>query len=158
MISLHLNSDLISTYFSFNHYVYYPYFTPCLFFIPVLIGDLSLESNWQHVSSRFRNYSDYSSRSRHCCGLASSSDFRLLRSLSQAIVSISLRANCNCYDHHLHVPQPFPFSCKMQVFLSFRLFFIFILWTIETAKSIRWQVLFSSQLTLDLDLWIGLDY
>ena len=58
---------------------YYNYFTFYKFFTPVLAGDLSLESEWQQVSSSVHDSSQYPGQSQQYCdldGLDSSSDFQ----------------------------------------------------------------------------------
>ena len=52
-------------YYHYYYYYYYYYhcFSPCEFFIPTSAGGLSLESEWQQVSSRLPDSSEYFSRS-----------------------------------------------------------------------------------------------
>ena len=46
---------------------------------PVSAGGLSLESEWQQVSSFFLDFSQYAGRPQQCCSLGSSTDFRLFQ-------------------------------------------------------------------------------
>ena len=71
---------------------------------------LSLESEWQQVSSDLQDYSQYSVHSQQSCsldGLDSSTDFQLLQSLYQSFGDWSKCTNYNWYNHPLHVPQLF---------------------------------------------------
>ena len=61
----------------YNYYFYY-YFKSCEFLTSVFAGCISLESEWQHVSSSLQDSSQYSGRSQYCCridGFHSSSYF-----------------------------------------------------------------------------------
>ena len=59
-------------------------FTPLEFFISVLADGLSLEFEWQQVSSSLQDSSQYSGRSQQCCRLDSlypSANFQILQAL-----------------------------------------------------------------------------
>ena len=105
------------------------------FFPTALTNGLSLESEWQQVSSSLQDSSQYSDRSQQCCSLDnSSSDFQLFQSFSQAFGDRSKRANYNLYDRHLHLSLLSCFSGKVEVLISsFSL--IFALWLAGTAIS-----------------------
>ena len=51
-------------------------FPPSKFFTPVLIGNFSLKSEWQQVSSDLQGSSTYTSWSQQCCGFRWSLFFR----------------------------------------------------------------------------------
>ena len=55
----------------YHHYYHYYYFSTSEIFTPVLTDGLSLESEWQQVSSRLRNSEEYSSWSQLCCSMYS---------------------------------------------------------------------------------------
>ena len=79
--------------------IYY-YFTLCEFSPLVLTGGLSLESEWQQVSSSFQDSSQYSYLSQWCSGLYgidSSSDFQSLQSSFQAFGDHSKYTNNNWF-------------------------------------------------------------
>ena len=62
------------------------YFTPSKFFTTALVDGLSLESEWQQVSSSLQDYSLYTGRSQQCCtldGFGSYSALQLFQLLYQ---------------------------------------------------------------------------
>ena len=59
---------------------YYYYYTPGEFFKPALADGLSLESEWQQISSGLRDSSQYSQQCFNQDGFDSSSDFQLFQS------------------------------------------------------------------------------
>ena len=62
--------------------VHFGYLLLASFSPPALVGGLSLESEWQQVSSSLQDFSRYSNRSKQCCGLDdldSSSDSQLFQ-------------------------------------------------------------------------------
>ena len=118
-------------------------------FTPALADVLSLESEYQQISSGFNASSQYSSPSQYCCGLDGldlSSNFRLFQSHFQAFRERSMWANYNCHHRHFHVSE----------FFSSRFSFIFTLWSAWTAKSTIRLVLSFCQLSLGLVFWPGL--
>ena len=94
--------SLISSYF--NHY------TPCEFFILALADSLSLDSEWQHITSSLQGSFQWCSLD----GLSSSSYFRLFQFLSQVFGDSSKCVNYNRYHRHLHVPHLSLFSGKFH--------------------------------------------
>ena len=122
----------------------YDYFTLCKFFIPALADGLSLESEWQQVSSGLQDSSEHFSPSQQCCSLNildSSSDFSLFQSPFQSFRDCSKHTNYNCYHCYQHVPLLFFLggsSLTRSKYLSiFSLSLIFYLCSTETAKSPR---------------------
>ena len=126
------------------YYYYYYYFTSCEFFIPMLAGGLSLESEWLHAFSGLQDSSEYSNQSQQCSrlnGLNSSSDFQFHQSFFQAFGGHFKFTNYNWHHHHPYVTHFFYFPDKyLSIFL---LSFIFTLLSSGMEKSTRWQVLYS---------------
>ena len=101
----------------------------------MLADCLSLESEWQQVSSRLQDSPEYSSRSYQSSHLYGVDFF-------QAFGDHSKRTNFNWYHCHPHVPL-FCSFCSQAMFKYFSIFvltFIFILWSTVMAKSTRWRV------------------
>ena len=79
---------------------------PCKFFTPALADDLSLESEWQQVTSGLQDSSQYSSWPKKCWSLGDlclSSNFQLTQALYQDFGYCSEYTNCNWYHHHFFV-------------------------------------------------------
>ena len=120
-----------------------------------LLVDLSLEFEWQQVSSSLQDSFQYSNWSQQCCslnGLYTSSYFHILLSLYQSFSDYTKSTNYNWYHHHFHVPRFFQFPSKVQELFSHS--FNFTLGSAGTAKSTILQVLFfSCWLLLRLVVW-----
>ena len=99
-------------------------FTPWEFFISVLADGLSLEFEWEQVSSNLQESSQYSSRSQQCCCLdyrCSSSYFQVPQSLCQSFGECPKSTNYNRYNRHFPVPQfiSIPYQ-GLETYPSFR--------------------------------------
>ena len=80
--------------------------TPCGFFTPALVDGLSLEPEWQQVSSSLHKSFLYFSQPQQCCsldGLSLFSDFQLSQLPYHDFGDCSKCTNYNWYHHHLHV-------------------------------------------------------
>ena len=76
------------------------------FFTSVLADGLSLESEWQQISSSLQDSPQYSGQSRQCCSLDSlhpSRYFQVLQSFYQSFGDCTKSTNYNWYHHHHHV-------------------------------------------------------
>ena len=76
---------------AFVVFIYYNYYIPHEFYIPLLAGGLSLESEWQQVSSDLQDSSGWSSQFQECRtldNLDSSSDFQFIQSFFQAFWTV----------------------------------------------------------------------
>ena len=85
---------------------FYYYFTPSEFFTPVLISDISLESEWHQVSSGLQDCSQYFDQCYQCSSLNNldfSFHFRLFQVSFQSFGNRSKCNNQNWYHHHFHV-------------------------------------------------------
>ena len=103
---------------------------PCEFFPPVFAGGISLESEYQQISSDFQDSFVYSSRSKQCCCLdclESSSDFKHTKPSFK-----TSRGRSKCAKYFLSASCSIAFSVFWQD-LSTCLFFRF-LWF-----SLRWD-------------------
>ena len=100
---------------------YYYYLLLFEFFIPVLVDGLSLEIEWQQVTSSLLASSLYSSRSQQCCsldGLHSFSYFQVLQSLYQSFGDFTKSTNYNWYSRFFN-------SLSRLRYLFFFIFFLF---------------------------------
>ena len=88
---------------------------------------LSLEIEWQQVSSSLQDSSQYSDL------FHSSSYFQPLQSLYQSFGDCTKSTNYNWYKRHFNFPQFFFKRSRYLSFFSF--YFNFILWSAATAKS-----------------------
>ena len=107
---------------------HYKYFTPWEFFTSALPDGLSLESEWQQVTSSFQDSSQYSGWSQQCYSLDClhlSYNFQVLQSLYQSFGYCTKSTNYSWYNHHFHVPQFFQFPSKVQVRILLFTFFQF---------------------------------
>ena len=121
---------------------YYYHVTYWEFFTSALADDLSLEFEWQQISSSLQDSSQYSGRSQYCSsldGFHSSSYFKVLQSLYQSFGDCNKSTNFNWYNCHFHVRQFCQFPSKIQVLI---LSFNFTRCSSGTAKSTVLQVLF----------------
>ena len=78
------------------------------FFTPALTDVLSLEFEWQQVSSSLQESSQYSGDSQQCWnldGLNSPSYFQLLQFLYQSFGNCTKSTNFNWYHRHFYVPH-----------------------------------------------------
>ena len=82
----------------------------CEFFIPALVDGLSLNFEWQQVSSVLQDSSQYPGRPQQCChldSLCSPSYFQLLQPFYLAFGDRSKCINYKWHHRHLHVPSLF---------------------------------------------------
>ena len=89
-----------------NFLIYY-YVTPWEFFTSALADGLSVELEWQQISSRLLDSSQYSGRSQKCCsldGLHSSFNFQIFQSLYHSFSDCTNSTNYSWYHCHFHVP------------------------------------------------------
>ena len=119
------------------------YFTACEFFTLVLAGGLSLESEWQRVSSGLQDSSKYSNNVLVwmilILSLISNSFslfFKLLGTIPRAPTTNSITVT-------LMFHSIFSSLARSKYLFIFLLSFIFPLWSARMAKSAWWQVLFS---------------
>ena len=115
-------------------FVYYSYSIHWEFFMSALADDLSLEFEWQQVSSSLQNSSQYSGRCRQCCGLDgihSSSYFQVTQSNLLVIV---LRAPIT-NGINFHVPQLFFFQFISKVYILILLFSFFQFYSVISQDS-----------------------
>ena len=122
----------------------YHYFIPSLFFPLADAAELSLESEWQQVSSVLEPSSRYSGRYQQCCcldDLDSSYVFQFLFSF-QAFRDCSKSTDYCWYHRHPYDRHLFSYLAKSKYFSIISLSFISTLWTAETAKSTRRHVFF----------------
>ena len=128
------------------------------FFASALADSLSLEFEWQQVSSRSPGLFSVFCRFQQCCsldGLHWSPYFQVLQSLYQFFGNCNKSTNYNWYQRHFHVPQFFQFLSEVQVLIFFfSLSFNFTPWS---AKSIIRQILFFCCPSRGLVVWLGLD-
>ena len=121
-------------------FLYYYHFTPYKFF--TLAGGLSLESEWQQVSSGLQDSSQYSGWSQQCFSLDdldSLSDFQFLQSLSKPLGTISSIPTITV----ILMFHSFFSSLARSKYLSiFPFSFIFTLLSVWMVKFIQWQILF----------------
>ena len=98
-------------------------FTPWNFFLSALADGLSLEFEWQQVSSTLLS---------------------ILSNLNNAVVWIDCikSTNYNWCKHHFHVPQFFNSLARSRYLSLFSLSFNFTLWSAGSAKSTILQVLY----------------
>ena len=129
------------------------YFVLCEFFTSVLADGLSLEFEWQQVSSGLQDSSQYSGWSQQCCSLVkldSSLDFQYFQSPFQAFGDCSKCTNYNWYHYHPPVPQlflvlwPGPSICLSFHSLSF-----------SFCGSLEWQNLLDSKLFFSCSLTLS---
>ena len=119
-------------------YLLYSFYLLLLFYILLLLPEsfshsewadgLSLEFEWQQISSSFQVSSQYSGRSQRCCsldGLHASSYFQVLQSMSQSFGDCTKSTNYNWYNRYYHVPRFFQFPSKVQVLILLFAFFQF---------------------------------
>ena len=130
-------------------------------FATALASGLSLESEWQQVSSCFQNSSWYSGRSQSCFnldGLDSSRPFsKSLRTVSSAPTTI--------YISVMFLFQSFSILWQgLSIYSSFCFIFIFPLWSFGTQKSTIPQMLsfiylfiYFCKWSQYLGFWPGLD-
>ena len=104
------------------------YFTSCEFFTPELADGLSLESEWQQVSSGLQGVAQYSSKSQQCCSLdgLDSSLFKISYSPPlQALRNITSTPITTGITIILIFSQFSKFPGKVQVLVSLFAFFDF---------------------------------
>ena len=130
-----------------NYQLFYNYYlTPWKFFTSALADGLSLEFEWQQVSS-LQYSSQCSGRFQQYCsldGFHTSS-----KSLCQSFGDCTKSANYNWYHHNFHVPQFLQFSGKVKVLISL---FVFILYCGQPGK----QSPQFSKFSFSCRLWLGL--
>ena len=107
---------------------YYYYYAHCEFFTSASADGLSQESEWQQVSSCFRDSSQYSVRSQQCCSLDVSARPPISNSsshLSKPLWTVPNSPTTIGIFLHSYVPQFFKFSSKVQVLVSVFAFYDF---------------------------------
>ena len=131
----------------FHHY----HFTPCEFFIYAFAAGISQESERQHVFSGIQVSSQYLTDQTNAV-VWMVSILSMSQSAFQSFGGHSKRTRYNWYHCYLHVT--IFILCKVQVSDYLLIYLIFNLWSVETAKSFRKQVLsFFYQLALGLVIW-----
>ena len=150
------------------YYYYYYYYYYCEFFTPVLVDSLSLESEWQQISSGLQDSSQYSSRSHQCCSeeyLDSSSDFQFSSLFSCPSKTITSSPTTIGITVTLYSTVSF-YSLTRSKYLSFRFilfsfcgppeqqnpradkfFFLFINTRSDILAGIRWSISISKCLS-----------
>ena len=96
-----------------------------IYFTSALVDGLSLEFEWQQVSSSLPESSQYSGRYQQCYSLDSlhsSSYFQVLKSSSDCTKS----TNYNWYNRRFHVPLFFQFPSKVLVLILLYHLFIYL--------------------------------
>ena len=98
--------------------------TPWEFFTSALADGLSLEFEWQQISSNIQDSSQYSVWSQWRCSLDClhlSRYFQVLQSVYQSFSDSTKSTNYNWYNRHFHVPQFFSILWQGPgTFTSFR--------------------------------------
>ena len=111
----------------------------CFWLLPRLYNGISLELEWQQVSSSLQNSSQYPGRFQQCNSLDdldSPSDFQFLQDSFRAFGDLSKHTKNNLYLCHPNVPQLSFCSLARSKYLSlFSLSVIFTLWSVGMAKS-----------------------
>ena len=108
------------------------YYTLYEFSTPVLVDCLSLETEWQQVSSGPQDSSQYSGRSQQYCNL-NDLDFHLFQFLFHAFGDCSKCTNYNWYHRHPQVPQ----FCVVFLFFCFFFFCVCVFLVLWQDLSIR---------------------
>ena len=118
-------------------------------------SSLSLDSEWQEVSSGLLDSSESSSWFQQCCGLNRLDtfiEFHFFLSFSQAIWDRSKSTNYYWYHRLPFILQGFFSLARFKYLFVFSLSFTFTLWSTETAKFTRWKF-FVSQHQLWSSIW-----
>ena len=104
---------------------------PWEFFPSVLVDGLSLEFEWQQVSSSILDTSQYSGKCQQCCSLDclhSSCYFQALQSVYQFFGDCTKSTNPSWHNRYFHVRHFFQFSSKVVVlnllFTFFQFYFV----------------------------------
>ena len=98
------------------------------FFIPILTGFMSVNSEWQQVFSSLQNSSKYPSWFLNCCdldNLHSSFNLWFTQALSQILGDCSKDVKLQLLSLSLHVPLLFQLSIKVQISIYLFSFFYF---------------------------------
>ena len=147
---------IVNVNWSFIFSCDYYYYT-CEFFTPALAGGLSLESEWQQVSSCLQEFFNILSQ-QFCCldRLDSASGFRLFQCLFQAFADCSKCINYNSYHRHLHIPifssSPAK-QCLVLYFFCINLLLLPTIWLIVSSLSLSASPIFAILLcVVDLNI------
>ena len=110
---------------------------------PAFANSLSLEFEWQQVSSSLQDSSQYWGRSKRFSSLDShdsSHYFHVIQSLYQSSGYCIKSTNYYWYNRNFHVPQFFNYLARSRYLSLFALSFNLTLWSAGTANSTILQV------------------
>ena len=113
------------------------------FFTSALTDGLTLEFEWQQVSSSLQDSSqDSAALSNAVVRIVSTRPpiSKSSRPFNNSFCYCAKRTNHNWHNRYFHVPQLFQFSSNSKFLSFFSLSFRFILWSAGTAKSTILQI------------------